>query len=608
MKTNVFISALLIFFNISIYAQEEPTDTINLNEIIINATRTDVPLKQIPAAVSVVNATQMNSFQKTIAVDEALRLVPGIKVDNGTGGSRVHLYIRGQGVLSERGFRGIQVLIDGIPVNDPGGYCPDLYDVDWKTVQRVEVVKGLAASTYGGAATGGVVNIITSNGGEKPFGGMLYTTVGSYGFWKTLGQFDGTQGNVNYRMSYSHNQGNGYRIHQAFLGDNFSEKITWKPSEKITVTQLLTYTNYFNQNSEGINLDRYETFGPQAANTDAIPWNEFQQTKRLTGAGIVKYTVNEKQDFQLKGFVRLNSYRETSNRADDYRPYTNPGFSAQYNIHQGADKVKNTLSLGGDYYYEAMNIHNYGVDGMDTIRVDTHFGKTCFDSDVIQINENIYQKSAGGFLIDRLDINQKLFATLNVRYDYIYSQLVDNLNRDSLNLSGSKEYQKPTYRFGLAYDISPKCNVYANYGTGYLAPSNDELFNNPSSWGGFNAGIKPSESQGAELGFRGDIKKKLHYNITGFMTNTSNDFYRFRVAWMGNTSDVYGNIGKSARKGVETYLSLSPCKNTLLEVAYMYSDFRYVSPDSVKDHFIPECPQHILDADISYKITKYLTF
>ena len=229
-------------------------DTINLDEVSINALRTDIPLKEIPGTISVVQRHDLYNMQKTIAADEALRLVPGIKIDNGTGGSRIHMYMRGQGILSERGIRGIQVLIDGLPVNDPGGYCPDLYDIDWQTVDNIQVVRGLAASMYGSGATGGIVDITTLSGGPKPVQSTLYGSGGSYGFWKILGQVDGTQGDVNYRVSYSHVQGHGYRNHQAFLGDNFYEKMSWTPNSKVKLTQILSYTNYFNQNSEGINL------------------------------------------------------------------------------------------------------------------------------------------------------------------------------------------------------------------------------------------------------------------------------------------------------------------------------------------------------------------
>ena len=201
MKTVLYTIVLLFLLTPPSFGQKNENpgakgDTIatyNLGEVVVSAIRSKTPLVEVPAAISIVGERQLTSMSKTIASDEALRLVPGVKVENGTDGSRVHLYIRGQGVLSETGFRGIQVLIDGVPVNDPGGYCPDLYDVDWEMVKRVEVVKGLAASMYGGSANGGVLNIITKDGGEKPVNAELYTSAGSYGFFKVLGQVDGTR-------------------------------------------------------------------------------------------------------------------------------------------------------------------------------------------------------------------------------------------------------------------------------------------------------------------------------------------------------------------------------------------------------------------------------
>ena len=89
--------------------------------------------------------------------------------------------------------------------------------------------------------------------------------------------------------------------HQAYYGDIFSEKMNWTPSGKIKITQLLSYTDYFNQNSEGISWGRYEEFGPQAANTDAVPYNEFHKTKRLTGALIGKFDISNNQDILVKG-------------------------------------------------------------------------------------------------------------------------------------------------------------------------------------------------------------------------------------------------------------------------------------------------------------------
>ncbi len=611
----IYFFILLVVSSLILSAQNKPADlpkkgdtlyVKNLNEVVISALRTKVPLTEIPSSISVVSGEQLTTFNKTIAADEAFRLVPGVRIDNGTGGSRVHFYIRGQGVLTESGFRGIGVLIDGIPVNDPGGFAPDLYDVDWVTVKSVEVVKGLAASLYGASATGGVVNILTMDGGKKPVNSLFYVSAGSYGFWKVLGQVDGTQGNIDYRVSYSHTQGNGYREHQAFMGDIFNEKLNWTPSNKIKITQILSYNNYFNQNSEGINLGRYDTVGPRAANTDAIPYNEFHKTQRLTGALLGSFMIRNNQSIQVKAFMRMNNYRETSNNGDDNKPFINPGFSAQYNLSFGNDKLKNLISLGADYESKTMTEHMFGVDH-DLNRRDTHFGESCIDKDTILINQIIKQRAAGVFLIDKLDIGKKLFITLNARYDYVYNELINNipLPDSIIQPSGNRSFNSPSFRIGIAYNVADYLNIYANYGTGFLVPTEDELYNNPAHYGGFNETIKPSLSQGFELGFRGDIAKRFYYNIAGFMINSTNEFYRYSIPERGNNTAFFGNMGGSSRYGVETFVSWYPLDFLHFNVAYTYSHFQYTSPDSVKNHWIPQCPQHVLTAEVGIDFLKH---
>jgi iron complex outermembrane recepter protein len=583
---------------------KDTTGVKNLNEVVISAMRINIPLRQIPAAISVLSGTQINALSKTISADDALRLVPGVRIDNGTGGSRVHVYIRGQGVLTESGFRGIGVYIDGISINNPGGFAPDLYDVDWETVKNVEVVKGLAASMYGASATGGIINITTKDGGGKPVNSSLYASAGSNGFWKILGQVDGTQGNVNYRISYSHMQSHGYRDHQSYMADNLSEKLTWTPSGKIKVTQLLTYTSYFNQNSEGINLSRYDTVGHTAANTDAVRYNEFHKTQRLTGATIVKYDFAKNQDVTVRGFIRMNNYQETSNNGDDFKPYINPGISAQYNLHFGKENLFNHISLGADYQSMKMTEHDFAVPDGDHInnnRIDDYWSEEVFDLDKTLINQVIRQRSTGLFLIDKLDVAKKLYALLNVRYDYVYNQL------DSSTVSDQKTFQKPTFRIGLAYDLAKAANIYASYGSGFLVPTEDELYNNPVQYGGFNSLIKPSTSLGGEIGVRGEIGNSFYYDVTGFSISSKNEFYRYSVPGRGNNTAFFGNMGESRRWGAETYLSYSPIDFLKFDVAYAYSHFQYTSPDSVNGHWIPQCPEHMLTVEGAVKFLNNFT-
>ena len=95
--TLLFLGALL---STQVWAQKTNTpalkkpDTLlirNLNEVVISALRLDTRLKEIPASISLISGNQLNSLNKTIAADDVFRLVPGVRIDNGTGGSRVHV-------------------------------------------------------------------------------------------------------------------------------------------------------------------------------------------------------------------------------------------------------------------------------------------------------------------------------------------------------------------------------------------------------------------------------------------------------------------------------------------------------------------------------------
>lgn len=152
-------------------------------EITVTAPRVEIALKAVPAATTVVETQILQTMPRTIAIDEALKLTPGVKVDNQADGERVHLSIRGQGILTERGTRGIKTLVDGIPLNDPSGFVSDFFDVDWATVKRIEVLRGPAAAFYGSGSSGGILNILTRNGGPQKIAGTGFLSAGSFGFY-----------------------------------------------------------------------------------------------------------------------------------------------------------------------------------------------------------------------------------------------------------------------------------------------------------------------------------------------------------------------------------------------------------------------------------------
>lgn len=616
MKTKIFFLLLLACMNTLVMAQEKPQDsvkTIGLKQVVITSNRLPVYLQNNPGSISLVNTEALQLMPKATAVEEALRLVPGVRIDNQHDGERIHLSIRGQGILTERGLRGIGVMIDGIPVNDPSGFAPDLYDVDWGTIRSIEVLRGPAASLYGGGGAAGLINIVTNNGGSKPFGGEISQSVGSNGFFKTLAQLDGAVQNMDYRISYSRTDGAGYRDHQAYWGNKVYEKINFHPSEKLTVTQIFSHTDYFQQNPEGLNLGQFDNL--LQANPDACPFNEYQKTNRSTFGLVGTYRISKIMDVQLSGFMRSWNYKETSNKAAEYRTYTIPGANLQYNLHLGSGKVKNHISLGGDVKWQTINMYKL-QSASDPDRVES-LDQTNLETDSLLANQIIEQSSIGAYALYKLDIG-KFNLMGSVRYDMMNNTLTNKMmGMDSATTD--KDYTRITARLGASYAIADAVTVFANWSQGFMPPSTEELASNPEGYSGFNTHLVPATSECYELGARGFIGSKVYYELTGFYMTTENDFFRFKQSGRGNQEVFYGNAGNSERKGLEAFVSYKPIRQISLQVAYTYADYKYTSASvdpvytdtayvlttpPAAGQWLPNSPKHQLYAEVVYNINK----
>jgi iron complex outermembrane receptor protein len=616
MKIKLSIIVLAALTSNILYGQTGISDsvkTIRLDEVLVSASRLPILLKNNPGAISLVTPEILSLMPKSIGAEEALRLTPGVRIDNQHDGERVHVSIRGQGILTERGLRGIGVLIDGIPVNDPSGFAPDLYDVDWGTVNKIEVLRGPSASLYGGGGAAGVINISTNDGGPKSIGGELNQTIGSNGFTKTLIQFDGSRQDVDYRVSYSRTDGDGYRDHQAFWGNKLYEKINFRPGKKLSITQIISHTDYFQQNPEGLNIGQFDNL--RQANPDANPFNEYQKTNRTTIGFHGKYKFNELQDIEVTSYLRSWDYKETSNKNAEYRNITNPGASVQYNLHLNSAKIKNDISIGADLKWQ--NIDLYKLQSASNPQRKESIDETNIETDSLLANQIISQSSIGVFALYKLGIG-KFNLVGSIRSDAMKNELTNKMLASD-TAKTTKNFKNVSARIGASYSINNAANVFIDWSQGFLPPSTEELASNPVGYSGFNTHLVPATSNCSEIGIRGFYNEKLSYEITGFIMNTENDFFRFKQTGRGNQEVFYGNAGNSRRLGIETFISYQILKSLSFQVAYTYADYKYVS--SVIDpvytdpayvltsppaagQYLPNSPKHQLYSEVIYSINK----
>jgi len=590
------------------YAQENSSSSDSIKyllpqDVVVTAPRLNVSLRQITSATSVIGEDFLNSVPRFVSIDEGLKLVPGVKIDNQANGNRLHLSIRGIGILTERGIRGIKILMDELPINDPTGFAPDFFDIDMTNISRIEVMRGPAASLYGGSASGGIVNVISKNSPDTPLFGEAGGIYGSNNFWKGYGQFGGRARDMDYRISFGRTMGDGYRVHTHFWGNNVYAKASYIPNSNIKLTPIFEYVNFYHENPEGINLQQYNE-NPKQSNPDAVPFNEYLQTERST-AGLTGLMIMDQHEIQFNVFNKRTLFTEANNHTFNYRTYLTPGTSIQYAFGYGKkeDFFRNKASAGADLEWQKINEHrvanNHAIPGTDILS-----------------NEEINQRGLGLFLFDNIFLGEKTNIFLSLRYDKIHNELNDLL-KINYDASGTADFSKTTGKVGLSYSLMEEVNLYADWGQGFLPPATEELAQNPDNFGGFNIHLVPATSNDYELGSRGFIANALYYDITGFYLLTDNDFDRYRITDpQRNQETFYRNVGSSERIGLEFYTKYTPGTDFTIQAAYTYSHFKYTNSTPIRimmddpaiikyiedGSLLPNSPQHQLFIDAEYHL------
>ncbi len=160
---------LSTLFVVRVVAQQ--SDTTTLRPVVVTATRLPTALSSLSVSVTVLDATDLSRAGVT-SVADALRSVPATAVvQSGSFGAQTSLFLRG----GESDYT--KVLIDGVPVNQPGGAF-DFAGLTTDNLERVEVLRGPASVLYGSDAVSGVVQLITR---DRRLPGMPALTLGTRG-------------------------------------------------------------------------------------------------------------------------------------------------------------------------------------------------------------------------------------------------------------------------------------------------------------------------------------------------------------------------------------------------------------------------------------------
>ncbi|HPV48492.1 MAG TPA: TonB-dependent receptor plug domain-containing protein, partial [Smithellaceae bacterium] len=168
MKLFTLVCLFVSFVFVSPVCAQSPAENepLQLNEIVVTASRDTQEVRQAPANVSVITAADIQTSGAATIV-ELLEKLESIRFHSYSGNAA-------QSMIDVRGFGGDNpfgktlILLNGRRLNRT-----DMASVSWLSlpldnIERIEIVRGPGSVLYGDAAIGGVINVITRKGSGKP--------------------------------------------------------------------------------------------------------------------------------------------------------------------------------------------------------------------------------------------------------------------------------------------------------------------------------------------------------------------------------------------------------------------------------------------------------
>jgi len=192
------LSVLSLAVAASVQAQ-----AIEVNPVVVSATRMEQPLSQVLSSVSVITRADIDKSQAATLAD-LLQGEAGFEFGrNGGPGTTTSFFLRGQDSINT------VVLIDGVRSQVDQIGAIQTTDFPLQQIEKIEILKGNVSALYGNGAIGGVINIITreSKGAPKAYGSA---SLGSYKTQKAFAGYGGTVEDVSFDLNVGQDKSAGF--------------------------------------------------------------------------------------------------------------------------------------------------------------------------------------------------------------------------------------------------------------------------------------------------------------------------------------------------------------------------------------------------------------
>jgi vitamin B12 transporter len=475
--------------------------------VVVSATRFDIPLDQSPASVSVIDSQDIEHKQIE-RVSDALREVPGLAVvQTGTPGQLTSVFMRGLP------SQDMQVLLDGIPINQGLAGQFDFANLTTDNVERIEIARGPQSTIYGPRALAGVVQIFTKQGTGPP-GLTVSEEGGSYDTFRETLQSDGKIGMFDYSIGVSRLDTDNARPNNQYRNTAGIADLGLSLNEQLRVGSLFMYSLSDTGNPNSI-------FTPK-------PLDNFLTERWLIGPHVDWKPTDwweQKLIFDYDHERQVNDPNQ-----DGFVGPTRALFRQTQLDYQNDIRPTSWLTLTNGFFF-------YRVESGQE-RPFVLFGPT-FISDSV--------KEIAGFLQATVNIDNFIFVA-GGRLDH-FNQFGDVW----------------TYRVASSYKIDKTdTTLHSSVATGFSPPSSqDKIFRfNPGT--GPLAPLQPEKDFGWDAGIEQRLwNRRVTVGATYFHNDLSNV-----IGFNGLFETL--NLGAAETQGVETELRATPIPNLDLRASYTY--------------------------------------
>jgi vitamin B12 transporter len=581
--------------------------------VVITASDTPQTVDEVSKALTVV-ADQEIDERDELAIPEALRIVPGLRVQQ-LGGPGSFTSIKTRGLPSED----TAVLVDGIrlrdaaaPQGDATGLLENLIVTD---ISRIEVLRGSGSSLYGSNAVGGVVNIVTNEGGG-PIHGSVLGEGGGLGFFRTRAQLAG--GLRSNRVVYSggisfFNVTRGLDDQDEARNTSGQGRILFRLTPTATLTGRI-YTGksrlQLNNNPEGVGIL------PATGIIEAIPLSRAEQLR--FEAGVPSSDLNTGGATFIPGVNDPDNLRKASffdgALTFTQRPAEAFGYTISYQglatnrsgingplgvgfqpfggtTRSDFDARVHTLNARVDLRAERVNYITGGYEFESESFANPSFQVNSADNsdvDVAQRSHAFFVQDQLRFLDDRLQISAAFRTQLFRLEEPVFTPTA------SAPYSGIVFQSPPTAYTGdgsVAYTFrSTNTKLRGHVGNGYRAPSLFERFGTAfDSFFGYSIfgdpRLKPEQSVAFDVGidqtfadnrvrasatyFYTELRRIIIFDFSGLIDFTTDPFGRF-----GGYLNTDGGIAR----GAEVELRATPFRPLNLTAAYTFTKAQQRTP------------------------------